>query len=187
MRQLGYGIKKKPNYRVTTKRGPVRYPNKIKGLSIDAPLQIWQSDITYIRVKAKFYYAVFLLDVYSKIIVGYQVSDHLRASANMLALEMALAQYGAPKYHHSDAGSQYGYKKYLKLLQDNKVEISMAQRAQDNAYAERIHKTIKEEYLDYWMPQTFGQLKRDLAKAVKNYNEKRLHNHLGRRTPFNSI
>ena len=185
LQELGYGVKKQRNYRITTKSGPIRYPNKIKGLIIDAPMQIWQSDITYIRLQSRFYYAVFLLDVYTKIIVGHRVSDHLRASANLKALQQALAKYGAPKYHHSDAGSQYGYKLYLELLKANKVEISMGEKAQDNAFAERIHRTIKEEYLDYWYPKDFRQLKRYTAKAVRHYNEKRLHNNLDRKTPFN--
>ena len=185
LQMLGYGVKKQRNYRLTTKRGPIRYPNKIKGLIIDAPMQIWQSDITYIRLQSRFYYAVFLLDVYSKIIVGHRVSDHLRASANLAALKQALTKYGAPRYHHSDAGSQYGYKQYLELLKANGVEISMGEKAQDNAYAERIHRTIKEEYLDYWYPKNLRQLKNYTAKAVKHYNEKRLHNSLDRKTPFN--
>ena len=187
LKSLGYQLKKKPNYRRTTIRGPMRYPNKIKGLIIREPLQIWQSDITYIRIKESFYYAVFILDVYSKIIVGYHISNHLRASANVAALKKALAAYGSPKYHHSDAGSQYVSKIYLKLLRGNKVEVSMGQRAQDNAYAERINRTIKEEYLNKWQPQSYTQLQTKTAKAVQHYNEKRLHNHLDRKSPFNFI
>ncbi len=183
--ELGYRIKKKPNYRQTTRRGPIRYPNKIKGIQVDGPLQIWQSDITYIRLKDKFYYAVFILDVYSKIIVGHKVSDHMRASANVATLKKALASYGAPRYHHSDAGSQYSCKEYLALLKKHQVGISMGERAQDNAYAERINRTIKEEYLRLWNPQTYRQLQRQTAKAVKHYNEKRIHNSLNRKSPFN--
>ena len=154
-------------------------------MELDSPLQVWQSDITYIRVKDRFYYAVFILDVYSKIIVGHKVSDHMRASANVRALKKALTSYGAPKYHHSDAGSQYGYRAYVSMLLEHQVEISMGQRAQDNAYAERINRTIKEEYLSLWNPQTYIQLQRQTAKAVKHYNEKRIHNSLGRKSPFN--
>jgi transposase InsO family protein len=183
--QLGYRVKKKPNYRRTTRSGPTRYPNKIKGMEVDSPLQIWQSDITYIRVKENFYYAVFILDVYTKIIVGHKISDHLRATANVMTLKKALATYGIPKYHHSDAGSQYGYKNYVELLERHKIEISMGQRAQENAYAERIHRTIKEEYLSLWNPQTYRQLQRQTAKAVRHYNQDRLHNSLARKSPVN--
>ncbi|MCB9333136.1 MAG: transposase [Lewinellaceae bacterium] len=122
--------------------------------------------------------------MYTKIIVGYRVSDHMRAVANVEALKHALRHYGPPKYHHSDRGSQYGYKEYIKLLRDNKVAISMGQSAQDNAYAERVHRTIKEEYLYYWKPQSLKQLQQCTAKAVKHYNQHRIHNSLGR-SPFN--
>ena len=181
--QLGYRLKRKKNYSRTTFAGKIYYPNQIKGLEVNAPSVVWQSDITYYRVKDKFYYAVFIIDVYSKEIVGYQVSDHMRGTANIQALKMALKAHKAPSIHHSDRGSQYTYKAYINLLQANSTTISMALSAQDNAYAERINKTIKEEYLDYWKPESFDQLKAQVRKAVKNYNTKRSHNHLGKKSP----
>ncbi|MDT0691944.1 IS3 family transposase [Salegentibacter sp. F188] len=185
--QLGYRLKRKKNYRRTTIAGKIYYPNQIKGLKINAPSMVWQSDITYYRVKDKFYYAVFIIDIYSKSIVGYNVSDHMRGAANVQALKMALKENKAPKIHHSDRGSQYTYKTYTDLLKANSTTVSMALSAQDNAYAERINKTIKEEYLDHWQPQTFSQLKRQVKRAVKNYNNKRSHNHLEKRNPNDFI
>ena len=181
--QLGYRLKRKKNYRRTTIAGKIYYPNKIKGIKITAPSVVWQSDITYYRVGDKFYYAVFIIDVYTKKIVGYEVSDHMRATANLKALRMALKDNKAPKIHHSDRGSQYTFKSYTELLKSHTTTISMALSAQDNAYAERINRTIKEEYLDHWKPQTFSQLKSQVNKAVKNYNNKRSHNHLEKRNP----
>ncbi|MDT0645012.1 DDE-type integrase/transposase/recombinase, partial [Zunongwangia sp. F363] len=154
--QLGYRLKKKKNYRRTTIAGKVYYPNLIKGKQINGPCVVWQSDITYYKVAGKFYYAVFIIDVYTKKIVGYQVSDHMRATANMKAMKMALKGNDAPQIHHSDRGSQYTYKKYIDLLKAHSTAISMALSAQDNAYAERINRTIKEEYLDYWEPGSFN-------------------------------
>lgn len=181
--QLGYRLKRKKNYRRTTIAGKIRYSNEIKGMKINAPSVVWQSDITYYRVGDRFYYAVFIIDVYTKKVVGYQVSDHMRGSANVRALKMALKENRAPKIHHSDRGSQYTYKTYTDLLKDNQTTISMALSAQDNAYAERINRTIKEEYLDHWSPQTFRQLKSQIKKAVYNYNNKRSHDHLEKRNP----
>ena len=181
--QLGYRLKRKKNYSRTTIAGKIYYPNKIKGIELNAPSVIWQSDITYYRVGDKFYYAVFIIDVYTKKIVGYEVSDHMRGTANLKALKMALKDNKAPKIHHSDRGSQYTYKSYTDLLKSNTTTISMALSAQDNAYAERINRTIKEEYLDHWKPQTFTQLKSQVKKAVKNYNSKRSHGHLEKRNP----
>lgn len=181
--QLGYRLKRKKNYRRTTIAGDIYYSNKIKGIEINAPSVVWQSDITYYRVGEKFYYAVFIIDVYTKKIVGYQVSDHMRGTANLKALRMALKDNKAPRIHHSDRGSQYIYKSYTNLLKSNPTTISMALSAQDNAYAERINRTIKEEYLDYWRPQSFIQLKKQVKKAVNNYNNKRSHDHLNKRNP----
>lgn len=184
---LGFRIKRKCNYRRTTYASPSNYPNLIKGMGVAAPSIIWQSDITYFQVGDRFYYGVFIIDVYSKIIVGYQVSDNMRATANIKAFNMACKSHRPPKIHHSDRGSQYTYSEYLQLLKDKHCEISMAQSAQDNAYAERINNTIKNEYLHYWRPQTFEQLKRMVDKAVMNYNTKRIHNNLSRASPESFI
>ncbi|MCK0114620.1 IS3 family transposase [Gelidibacter sp. F63206] len=183
MMELGYRLKRKKNYRRTTIASKIYYPNLIKGMKIDRPSMVWQSDITYIPIGDRHYYAVFIIDVYTKKIVGYKVSENMRAQANMDALKMALNENEAPLFHHSDRGSQYTYKEYISLLKDNGSQISMALNAQDNAFAERINRTIKEEYLNHWKPKDFGQLKRMTAKAVRNYNSKRLHNNNDRMSP----
>ncbi len=182
--ELGFRLNKKTNYRRTTYAGNIYYPNLIKGMFIDAPSLIWQSDITYIYVAGNFYYAVFIIDVFTKIIVGYQLSDNMRATANEKAIKMALKTYKAPAIHHSDKGSQYTSNKYIKILKDNTIQISMAASAQDNAYAERINRTIKEEYLDYWKAENYKQLKKYVKKAVEHYNNKRPHNNISKLSPI---
>ena len=182
--QLGYRVKRQKNYKRTTIASKLYFPNLIKGKKINAPSQIWQSDITYIKVGDNYYYAVFIIDVYTKKIVGWYVADHLRAEANLKALQMALKDHAPPKIHHSDRGSQYTYKKYVSLLKENKCQISMAMTAMDNAYAERINQTIKNEYLNYKDIQNFTQLKRELKKAVNQYNHRRPHNHLKKMNPI---
>jgi putative transposase len=183
MMALGFRLKPQRNYRRTTYAGKTRYPNLIKGMTITAPCMLWQSDITYIGVGNQFYYAVFIIDVYSKKIVGYQLSRTMHATANIKALTMALKQYPPPMIHHSDRGTQYGCNQYLALLKGQQMKISMGLKAQDNAYAERINRTIKEEYLHPWKAQTYDQLKRQLDKAVVNYNNIRPHDHLKKLTP----
>jgi transposase-like protein len=183
MMDLGYRLKRKKNYRRTTYASKKFYSNLIQGLTVDGPSQVWQSDITYIRVGERFYYATFIIDVYTKKIVGYQLADHMRASANVQALKMALKDHPPPRIHHSDRGSQYTYSEYVNLLEAQGSAISMATSAQDNAYAERINRTIKEEYLDHWKPQSFKQLEKMLSKAVFNYNHKRPHDNLDKRKP----
>lgn len=180
---LGFRIKRHKNYRRTTFSVKVYFPNLIKSMSVYAPSMVWQSDITYIYVGERFYYAVFIIDVYTKKIVGHQLSNHMRATANVKAMQMALESNEAPMIHHSDRGSQYIYNEYITLLKGSGCEISMALSGQDNAYAERINRTIKEEYIDHWKPKTFEQLKKDVDRAVEHYNSKRPHNNIGRLSP----
>jgi putative transposase len=183
MMGVGFRLHTQRNYRRTTYAGKTRYPNLIKGITVTAPSMLWQSDITYVGVDQKFYYVVFIIDVYTKKIVGYQLSRTMHATANMKALAMALKDNPSPEIHHSDRGSQYGCLQYLALLKDRRMKISMGLSAQDNAYAERVNRTIKEEYLHPWKAQTFDQLKRQLDKAVFNYNHVRPHNPLRKLTP----
>lgn len=183
MMPLGYRVKRKRNYRRTTYASDIYYPNLIGELLVSRPNQVWQSDITYIRVGDRYYYAVFIIDVFTRQIVGHQVSDHMRAEANLKALKMALSAHGPPEIHHSDRGSQYVYGPYVNRLLSMDVKLSMCQCAQDNSYAERINRTIKEEYLDHWKPKTFEQLKRYTNRAVEQYNRVRPHNHLERMSP----
>lgn len=181
---LGYRLRRKRNFRRTTFASKVYYPNLIKGMEVSGPSVVWQSDITYVRVGDRFYYAVFIIDVYTKKVVGYSVSDHMRATANLRALKMALKGHKAPRVHHSDRGSQYIYKEYTDLLEGNGCKISMAKTAQDNAYAERINRTIKNDYIELWKPRDLGQLKRMMKKAVYHYNNKRPHNNIGKLSPM---
>ena len=184
---LGYGLKRKKNYRRTTIASLKYRPNLIKGLIIDSPGIIWQSDITYIEVEGKHCYAIFIIDVYTKEIVGYCVSEHMRASANVQALKMALNKCKSPAIHHSDRGGQYLSREYTKLLEMNGTKISTGKKAQDNAYAERINRTIKEEYLEYKWIRSVSHLKSLVSKAVKHYNQFRPHNNLQKMTPFEFI
>ena len=180
---LGYRLKRKKNYHRTTIASHIYRPNLIKGMDVDAPSVIWQSDITYIPIGNKHYYAVFIIDVYTKEIVGYAVSDHMRTSANIRALKMALGKHKAPMIHHSDRGGQYISKDYIKLLELYQTKVSMGLTAQDNDYAERINRTIKEEYLGHRWIRSFAQLKNSVARAVKHYNALRPHLNLGKKSP----
>ena len=137
--QLGYRIKRYKNYRRTTITSKIYYSNLIKGMIVTSPSIVWQSDITYYEVNSRFYYAVFIIDVYTRKIVGYKVSDHMRATANVGALQMALKNYPPPTIHHSDRGSQYTYGEYIRILKENLCSISMGTCAQDNAY--RTHQS----------------------------------------------
>ena len=184
LQSLGYGLKKRQLRPRTTTAGPLRFANLIEGRTFSGPNQVWQSDITYFDLGDRFAYIVFLIDIYSKVIVGHQVSDHLQAQANLKALRRAVRRFGPPLIHHSDRGSQYGSHAYLNFLRSCKVQVSMAAKGPDNAYAERINGTIKNEYLQHWEILNLSVLKRRTAQAIKHYNYQRPHNHLNRKQPM---
>lgn len=176
--KLGYRVKAHKDYQRTTIPVHSRYQNLISGLMVQEKNIVWQTDITYFRIGSRFYYLVFIIDVYTKKILGFQASNHLRAEANLAALQMALYNCNGSLerlIHHSDRGSQYLDKQYTGLLKKRNIQISMGERAQDNAYAERINGTIKNEYIKHWEPKSLNQLKRMVKKAVIHYNEERIH------------
>lgn len=178
---LGYRVKHHKNYVRTTIPAHFKYPNLIQGMQVTRENQVWQTDITYIKVGAQYYYLVFIIDVYTRRILGYSVSDHMRAEANIKALRMAIKNCGGEIWeliHHSDRGSQYIDNDYTTLLSSHGAYISMGEKAQDNAYAERINGIIKNEYLKYKDIKSFTRLKAEVKKAVEHYNNKRIHRSL---------
>ena len=185
---LGYRVKNHKNYIRTTIAAHFKYPNLIQGMQVVSKNQLWQTDITYIKVGSRYYYLIFIIDVYTRRILGYSVSNHMRAEANIKALRMAIKNCGGTiqgLIHHSDRGSQYIDKGYTAILTNNGAYISMGEKAQDNAYAERVNGIIKNEYLAYKDMKTFNQLKVEVKKAVYHYNTKRIHMALpGRTTPM---
>jgi transposase-like protein len=188
--KLGYRVKPLRNYIRTTYPANFRFNNLIEGLLLWNKNQLWQSDITYFKVGVDYCYLVFIIDVYTKQIIGFQASNHMRAEANLLALKMAIktSEHSIKGLiHHSDRGSQYGEKQYVKLLENNGAHISMGYVAQDNAYAERVNGTIKNEYLRYWDIKDLETLKKKLKSAVNHYNNNRIHRSLPKRSTPNGF
>jgi len=175
---LGYRVRTLKNYVRTTIPSHINYPNLIQGMELTHPYQVVQSDITYFQMNGEHYYIVFIIDVYTREIIGYEVGDNMRAEMNLRALKMALKTIGKEnkiQIHHSDRGGQYGSNIYTNELKINNKQISMGLTAYDNAYAERINGTIKNEYLKRWKITSLKELKTALKRAVKNYNEVRKH------------
>lgn len=175
---LGYGVKRIRNYHRTTYSGDRFYPNLIEGMAVTRPFQVIQSDITYFHLNGEHYYLVFIIEVYTRLLIGYSVNDHMRTEGNLEAMNMALERMDYQPWgliHHSDRGSQYGSREYTQLLKDNCIHISMGTVAWENAYAERINGIVKNEYLKRWKIKDFKDLKKKVEKAVSHYNTKRMH------------
>ena len=184
---LVYRIRTIKNYRRTTIPTHLNYPNLIEGMMVTRPCQVLQSDITYFDIEGVFYYLVFIIDVYTREILGYNVSNNMRKESNIKALKMALKQVNPSEakemIHHSDRGSQYGSTAYKRILRDAGIKLSMGMKAQDNAFAERVNGTIKNEYLNLWHINNLRNLQVKTKKAVEHYNTKRQHDNLKGKTP----
>jgi transposase InsO family protein len=152
MRDEGLLIKRKRKYAKTTnsEHGFKTYNNKIKELEISKSNQVWVSDITYISTREGFMYLALITDLFSRKILGYDISDSLEAEGCKRALKKALSlvKESSGIIHHSDRGIQYCCKEYIKILKGRKMEISMAAKGDcyENAVAERVNGILKGEY-----------------------------------------
>ena len=157
-----------------------KYPNIAKDLILTKPEQLWVSDITYIKSKEGNLYLSLITDAFSRKIMGYHLADHLKATGPIEALKMALKNRIYPNrklMHHSDKGIQYCSDNYIKILNDNNIDISMTSKYDpyENAKAERVNGTIKNEFeLDKPLPN-FKYANREINKTVKIYNTLRPH------------
>ena len=175
----GYKLSVKRNYhRTTTSLGITRFENLIKGMELTGINQVWVSDITYYRIGERFYYLTFILDLYSRYIVGHAVSESLFTEQTTIpALNMALT-LRKPRNElifHSDGGGQYYCKAFLAITQSKFIKNSMCESVYENAHAERINGTIKNDYLIYYAPEDYSKLITLTEKAVKMYNTFRPH------------
>ena len=160
--------------------------NRLKDLEVSRCDQVWVGDITYVRLKAHFVYVSLLMDVFTRRIRGWQVSQHLTQPLTLRALEQALRQ-SVPEIHHSDQGVQYLSNVYLSRLAEHGVEISVARRGcpWENGYAERLIRTLKEEevYLNDY--EDIHQVRVRIEHFIEQvYHQKRPHSALGYLTPM---
>jgi putative transposase len=173
--------------RTTDSQHPyLRYPNLVKELEITHPDQVWVSDITYIRLHNDFVYLAIVMDVYTRAIRGWCLSRTIDQQLTLDALRAALLAHPAPQIHHSDQGLQYAAQAYVKLLKTHHVQISMATigKAEENGYAERFMRTIKEEEVDLSEYRDFTEARRQIGVFIQDvYMTKRIHSALGYLTP----
>lgn len=170
------------------------YPNMIKDLIPSRPNQLWVSDITYITIWVDEYHYTFcylslILDAYTEEIVGWSIGPTLEKVYPLEALKMALKRIEGVEcpdlIHHSDRGCQYASNDYIKLLNDNHIRISMTECGdpKDNAQAERINNTMKNELLKDMRFRNIEEVKVAVANAVDFYNNERPHMSINMMTP----
>ena len=178
---------KRRKRRTTDSQHPYpRYPNLVKELEIVHPDQVWVSDITYIRLHQEYVYLAIIMDVFTRSIRGWCLSRTLDQELTLMALRAALETH-SPEIHHSDQGVQYAAYAYTDLLKLHGIQISMAAvgKAEENGYAERFMRTIKEEEVDLSEYLDFGDAHHQVRRFIEDvYNKKRIHSSLGYLTPM---
>jgi putative transposase len=163
-----------------------KYPYLLKGLSICRRNQVWQIDITYIPMAAGYMYLVAIIDVYSRYIVGWSVSNTMTAEWCAEVLEEAVYRHGIPEIVNTDQGSQFTSHVFIGMLQKHKITISMdgKGRAIDNIYIERFWRTIKYEDIYLKVYEDGRALDKGVEKFILFYNERRIHQSLSYQTPM---
>jgi len=186
---FGLGAKTIKNFhRTTFSCKSAWFMNLTRDLAITDINQVWVSDITYYRILEEFYYLTFVMDVYSRRILGFIASSNLKAEANCKALRQAISIRSdidlSGLIHHSDRGVQYASNAYLDILKDYKIGVSMCDSVYENTHIERVNGIIKNEYLKYRSIKSFKDLVKELKKAVHLYNNERPHWSLNLKTPI---
>ena len=162
-----------------------RYPNLVRDLKVDHPEQVWVCDLTYVRLGNGFVYLAVIMDVFTRAIRGWNLSRNLDMDLTLGALQRAL-RLCIPEIHHSDQGVQYAAHEYVALLQQFEIQVSMAAQGkpEENGYAERLMRTIKEEEVDLSDYIDFADVYRQIGRFLEDvYNTKRIHSALGYLTP----
>jgi transposase InsO family protein len=164
------------------------YPNLLPEMVIDGSDQVWAADITYIRIDNGFVFLAVIIDLFSRKIVGWQLSKKIDGQLTLDALDMALKRRSPNQgvIHHSDRGVQYLCKDYVAKLIENNFHISCSRKGNpyDNAWTESFMKTLKDNEVYMWDYETYLDVLDRIPYFIEEvYNKKRVHSSLGYLTP----
>jgi putative transposase len=185
MRLMGIeALYRKPRTSIPA-RGATIYPYLLDNLAIDRPNQVWSSDLTYLPMAHGFMYLMAILDVASRKVLAWRLSNTLTAHFCVEALEEAIRKYGRPEIFNTDQGSQFTSDDWITPLKTAGVAISMDGKGRwiDNVFIERLWRSVKYEEV-YLRAYTNGTEARESLKIYfRFYNERRLHENLNYATP----
>jgi len=173
--------------RSTTRIDPkkYKYPYLLRNLKIERPNQVWAIDITYIPMEKGFMYLFAIIDVYSRYVVGWSVSNTMTAQWCVDTIEQAILKHGTPEIINSDQGTQFTSEAYIDFLKQNEIRISMdgKGRAIDNVFIERLWRSVKYEHIYLYAYQTGDELWHGLNNYFQFYNQERFHQSLNYQIP----
>jgi len=173
-------------YKVTTKR---KHSDSVASNLVNMQFnpshsnQVWAGDVTYLRTREGWCYLAIVMDLYSRKIIGWHISNRMTTGLVLKAMQMAINLRQPPEglIFHSDRGSQYTSRRFSKLLKDNSIKASMSGKGAcwDNAVVERFFGSLKHEWLIKVIHLTREAMKIDVQKYIRYYNHERLHTTLG--------
>lgn len=172
-------IAPKPNTSKPSKQNRI-YPYLLKGLKIERPNQVWAIDITYIPIQGGYLYLVAIIDLYSRFVVGWSLSNTMTAEWCKATLSEAIEAYGAPEILNSDQGSQFTSEVFTCFVTSSQIQMSMdgKGRAIDNVFIERLWRSVKYEQV-YLYPSNDGlECYEGLKTYFDYYNYQRRHQSL---------
>jgi len=185
MHRMGIeAIYRRPRTSIPAREATIR-PYLLGNLTITQPNQVWASDITYLPMAHGFLYLVAILDIASRKVLAFRLSNTLTADFCVEALEEALGKFGAPEIFNTDQGSQFTSEEWIKVLEDAGVAISMDGKGRwiDNVFIERLWRSVKYEEV-YLHGYTNGtEARASLTTYFSFYNARRSHQALEYRTP----
>ncbi len=160
------------------------YPYLLKDVQIIRPEQVWSADITYVRMYRGWLYLVAVMDWFSRYVVSWEVSITLESEFCVSALKRALS-FGRPDIFNTDQGSQFTSDDFTDILKAADIQISMDGKGRvfDNIFIERLWRTVKVEEVYLRDYQTVTEAAYSIGRYFEFYNNQRLHQALGYRTP----
>ena len=166
-------------------RGATIYPYLLEGLVIERPNQVWASDLTYLPMAHGFLYLMAIIDVASRKVLAWRLSNTLTADFCVEALEEALKIFGPPEIFNTDQGSQFTSEEWLAPLRAAGVAISMDGKGRwiDNVFIERLWRSVKYEEVYLREYANGHEAQRSLSRYFTFFNARRLHETLGYATP----
>ena len=166
-------------------KGHKIYPYLLRNLDIERANQVWATDITYIRLQGGFMYLIAIIDLYSRKVLTWELSNTLDANFCCDALIRALEKYGSPEIFNSDQGSQFTSESFTKILKGREIKISMdgKGRALDNIYIERLWRSLKYEDIYIQRYDDVSECRKGIENYFKFYNTVRFHQSLKYFTP----
>ena len=163
------------------------YPYLLRNLTINRPNQVWATDITYIPMKKGYMYLTAIIDLHSRYVLNWSVSNSMDATWCKEMLEETIEMHGKPEIINTDQGSQYTSEEFSSFVLKNDIKLSMdgKGRATDNAFIERLWRSVKYEKI-YLNPSENGvQLYSLLNEYFKYYNYERRHQSIKYEIPIN--